>query len=466
MSKEKALAKNTLVVTIGKISTQFITFLLLPIYTAVLSTEEYGIVDLLTTLVSLLLPIITLQMEQGIFRFLIDCRKNEEEKNKLISTISVSIVIQCTVYVLSFIIFSRFINNDYKYFLLVNVIACVFSTILLQISRGLGDNVRYAKASFLMSVVTILLNILFIVGFKLGAYGMLFAICLGYVICSLYIIFTEKIYKYVHIKLFDFFLLKEVLKYSVPLIPNMISWWIVNVSDRSIITFFIGIGANGIYSAANKFSSIISTIFSVFNMTWTESASLNINEKDSTEFFNKILDFVMRVFGMLCLGIIAFMPFVFPILINEKYSEAYYQIPILILGSMFNILVSFIGSIYVAKKKTKEIAKTSIIAACINIVINIIFIKKIGLYSASISTVLAYGTMFVYRFFDVQKYIRLKFNNKIIISIILLTVLTIAVYYYRKLPLLIINAIFVTVYAIYINRKNMSIIINFIKKKN
>ena len=88
MSKGKDLAKNTAIVSIGKICTQLITFFLLPVYTAVLSNEEYGVVDLLNTLTSLLLPIATLQIEQGIFRYLLDCRENKEKQTTLITTVS------------------------------------------------------------------------------------------------------------------------------------------------------------------------------------------------------------------------------------------------------------------------------------------------------------------------------------------------------------------------------------------
>ena len=112
-----------------------------------------------------------------------------------------------------------------------------------------------------------------------------------------------------------------MLKYSIPLVPNMISWWVVDASDRTIVTSFLGIGMNGILSAATKFSNVISTLYSVFNLTWTESAAINIDSEDRDEFFSKILDFIIRFFGSLILGIIAFMPLVFSLMINEKFGD-------------------------------------------------------------------------------------------------------------------------------------------------
>ena len=465
MSKGKDLAKNTAIVSIGKICTQLITFLLLPVYTAVLSNEEYGVVDLLNTLTSLLLPIVTLQIEQGIFRYLIDCRENNEKQIKLITTIIRFMIIQSIVCIVIFLCVSPFIHNEYKYFLMANLLMGIFSSLLLQICRGLGDNATYAIGSFITGAFTVVLNVIFIVAFRWGAYGMLGATAISNFICSVYIFLKRKIYKYIKPKQFDKKILKEIIKYSVPLIPNMISWWIVSASDRTIISAVIGIAQNGIYSAANKFSGVFTTLYSVFNLTWTESASININSEDRDEFFSKILDFVIRFFGCLCLGTIAVMPFAFNILINEKFAEAYYQIPILILGSVFNILVSFVGSIYVAKKLTKEIAKTSIIAAVINIFVNIVLIKSIGLYAASISTVIAYALMFIYRWIDVKKYVKFNVNKILMFALTIMYGITIFTYYLKNSMISVVVLVIVVVFAIITNLNSVSYLKEIIKEK-
>lgn len=465
MSKGKDLAKNTAIVSIGKICTQLITFFLLPVYTAVLSNEEYGVVDLLNTLTSLLLPIVTLQIEQGIFRYLIDCRENNEKQIKLITTIIRFMIIQSIVCIVIFLCVSPFIHNEYKYFLMANLLMGIFSSLLLQICRGLGDNATYAIGSFITGAFTVVLNVIFIVAFRWGAYGMLGATAISNFICAVYIFLKRKIYKYIKPKQFDKTILKEIIKYSVPLIPNMISWWIVSASDRTIISAVIGIAQNGIYSAANKFSGVFTTLYSVFNLTWTESAAININSEDRDEFFSKILDFVIRFFGSLCLGTIAIMPFVFNILINEKFAKAYYQIPILILGSVFNILVSFLGSIYVAKKLTKEIAKTSVIAAIINIFVNIVLIKSIGLYAASISTVIAYALMFIYRWIDVKKYVKFNVNKILMLVFIIMYGITMFTYYLRNTISSIVVLVIVSIFAIIINLNSVSYLKQIVKDK-
>lgn len=465
MSQGKTLLKNTAIVSIGKICTQLITFFLLSVYTAVLTREEYGVVDLLNTLTGLFLPIITLQIEQGVFRYLIDCRDDEEKKTIVITTVMRFSLIQAFLYIMIFICASFFIKNQYKYFLMANLIICIFSSILLQICRGLGDNKKYAIGSFISGVSTVILNLIFIVVFHWGAYGMIGATIIANFMCFLYIFISKKIFEFINLKKYSKNVLKEILKYSLPLIPNMISWWIVNVSDRTIITLMLDIGQNGIYSVANKFTHVFTSLYSVFNLTWTESASLNVNSENKNDFFSRILDVTIRFFGAFSMGIIAFMPFVFPILINEKFKEAYNQIPILMIASIFNVLVSFIGTIYVAKKITKEIAKTSIFAAIINITINLLLIKYIGLYAASISTLVAYLSMFIYRYIDSRKYVKLTVNKKLISSMIILIIVSIIVYYLHNEVIQGIVAVIVTIYAIIINKNSAKFILQTIYKK-
>lgn len=470
MSREKQLLKNTLIVAIGQFCTKLITFFMLPFYTAYLSTTEYGIVDLFQTIIQLIIPLVFLQFDQAIFRFLIDIRKNEKNIKTLISTVFLTVLIITFGYTILFIFISFFINNDYKFFLLFNVIFTMFSNLLLQTCRGLGDNTTYSKGSIVTGAGTVILNVLFIAVLKFGVYGMLSATLIANFLCCVYVFVKMKLFNYISLKKYSKKILKELLKYSIPLVPNQLSWWIVTVSDRTIITMILGVAINGIYSAVNKFSTIIITLFNVFNLTWSESASLHFNDEDSSIFFNNVLDSCLRLFTCLCLSLIACMPFVFGFLIvGKEYASGYYQVPILLLSTLFNILVALFGSIYVALKKSKEVAKTSFFAAVINIVVNLLLIKNIGLYAASLSTLAGYLSMTIYRYIDVQKYIKIRFNYNFIISALLVTSIIIAFYYLNNIVLSIISLIIAIVFSFYYCfelMKNLFIVlINKIGKK-
>lgn len=465
-SREKQLIKNTGILALGKICTQFVSFFLLPLYTAYLSTKEYGVVDLLNNYITLLIPIFFFQMDQAVFRFLIDARKKEKEKTEIISTAISTVTIQTIMFVAVYLIFAIFLKNDYKIFLLTNVVVAMYASLFLQICRGLGDNMCYSLGSLMAGICTVVLNVIFIAVFKIGAYGMLTATLISNIICIVFIFIKKKIYLLFSIKHCHKKIRKELWKYSVPLIPNQLSWWIVNVSDRTIVAYVLGVGVNGIYSAANKFSGICITFFNIFNMTWSESASMHIKDNDSSVFFTNILNTTLKFFVALCLIIIAFMPFVFKLLITGKgFANAYYQIPILLIATIFNILVSLLGSVYVALKETKKIAKTSIAAAIINITTNLLMIKFIGLYAASISTVLAYLSMSIYRFIDVQKYVKIKLDKKFIAVAVVVASVIIAIYYTINTYLCILSALISLVFAFIFNIDTLRNGVHIVKYK-
>ena len=466
MNREKNLAKNTIIITIGKVCTQLITFFLLPLYTGILSTEEYGIVDLLNTLVSLLLPIVTFQVEQAVFRELIEVRGKKDKESRIISSAVITVIFQCIVYLIIFALISPFINNNYKFFLATNVVANIFLSLLLQIARGFGNNKKYAFASFISALSTIVFNVLFLVVIKLGANGMLLGTMLGQIVATIYLFVSLKLYKYLKIKDYKKEVIKSLWKYSLPLIPNAISWWVFNASDRVIASAFLGVDQNGILAASLKFSAVFITFYNIFNMSWTESISIAIKDADVSDYFNKMFNIVLRLFTAMAVGIIACMPFVFPIMINEKFSAGYGLIPISIIGSLFNVVVGLISVIYVAEINTKAIASTSIVSAVINIIVHLVLIEFIGLYAAVISTFVAFFVMSIYRLVDVSKrYIKVKIDVKFIIQSLIALIFVFVSYYINNIYLNVFVLLFAVLFAIYINKDSFDIIFKLLTKK-
>lgn len=466
MSREKNLAKNTIIITIGKICTQLITFFLLPLYTGILSTEEYGTVDLLNTLVSLLLPIVTFQVEQAVFRELIEVRGKKDKESRIISSAVITVIFQCIVYLIIFALISPFINNRYKFFLATNVIANIFLSLLLQIARGFGDNKKYAFASFISALSTIVFNVLFLVVIKLGANGMLLGTMLGQIVATIYLFISLKLYKYLKVKDYKKEVINSLWKYSLPLIPNAISWWVFNASDRVIASAFLGVDQNGILAASLKFSAVFITFYNIFNMSWTESISIAIKDEDVSDYFNKMFNIILRLFTAMAVGMIACMPFVFPIMINEKFSAGYGLVPISIVGSLFNVIVGLISVIYVAEKNTKAIASTSIVSAVINIIVHLVLIKFIGLYAAVISTFVAFFVMSIYRMIDInKKYFKINSDIKFVIQSAIALIFVFVSYYINNIYLNVFVVLFAVLFAFYINKDSFDIIFKLFTKK-
>lgn len=463
MNKKISLVKNTIIILLGKICTQMISFFLLPLYTSYLQTSEYGIVDLINTYIMLLVPIISLQLETAVFRYLIDVREKDNDKKKIISTDVFYLLIFIIIAVLLFSIITIFINIQYKWYILGIIIANMLSSNFMQIARGINKVKEYSISSVISGVSTIILNVILIVKFEFGAVGMLLAMLFANLLSALYLFFKLKLYKEISTNCIDNKIMKSMLKYSVPLIPNGISWWIMSASDRTIISIVLSTAANGIYAVSNKFSSIINGFMGIFNLSWSESASVNIDSEDKNEFFSSVCNDVLKLFGCGCLMLIAAMPFVFKILIKGDFDDAYNYIPILIVSCVFNMLASQYGSIYIAKKDTKKIAITSLIAAITNIVVNLMLIKFIKIYAAAISTAISYFVIMLYRHFDIKKYVTIKYEKGIIIKMIILFAIVLCTYYYNNF---IINVFSLITCLIFTLLTNYNIIISsFLKIK-
>lgn len=444
-NREKDLTKNTLIITIGRISTQFVSFLLLPLYTALLSTTEYGAVDLVTTLVQLFIPVSSLMIDQGVFRYLLTCNSNKDKKQTITSAI-ITLLVTSVLVIIVYGALSTFLQNRYKIWLLLILVVTAFSNLFLQIARGLKQTTDYALASFVCSASTIVLNVICIVSLHMGATGMLFATFVGNLICCIFLFFRLRVGQYIDVGAFSKESVIGQLKFSIPLVPNQLSLWVMNSSDRLIVAFFLGASANGILAVSHKFPAIYMTLFSIFQLAWHESGAIHYFDEDRDEFFTSVIKKMLSVFSTLCLSIIAVLPIVFNWFVNSSYNESYYNIPIYMIAFLFNIVIGLLGVVYVATKKTTEIAKTTIIAAILNIVVNLALVKVIGLYAASISTFIGYLVTMIYRIIDTKKYLKIKYDIKQFFVIVISAVICCFVYYLNNK---VISLIFLPLFVVF-----------------
>ncbi len=465
-NREKSFLKGTLILTVGKICTQLITFLLLPIYTNILSTKEYGIVDLFNTLVMLLTPIITLQIETAAFRDLVTNREDKRRQEEIITNSFITILISTLIYILIFLAISPFIKNEYKLYLFINVIIYVFSTWILQIARGLGDNKGYSLASFISAFFTIIFNIIFLVVINLQITGMLIGTFLGQFICVAFLFYKLKIHKYISFNLYNKKTTKSLLEYSIPLIPNVLSWWVFSVSDRVIVSGILGLEQNGILSIANKFPSLISTAYGIIHLSFSENILVHFKDKDIKDYYNKMFNMILVVFSSISIMLIAFMPIIFTLMIDTKFSNAYNLIPILVLANLFNIIVSMLGIIYNANKDTKSIANTSIIASIINVIVHFAFIKFIGVYAAVVSTFISYFVMAIYRIYTTKKrYFKIEFDITKLLYAGCILLIVILSYYLRNMILNIVSIVISIIFLLIINKGYVNFILKIVKER-
>lgn len=429
MSAQKDLVKNTIIIAAGKLSTQFLSFLLLPVYTTFLTTEAFGTVDLIMTYVAISIPLIAISVERAVFRHLIDVRKDPEGQRRIISNAVMIYLMGIIAFTGVFALVDYIITVPYGWLVYGVIVAMSLSNLLMQVSRGLGDNIKFSIASVVAGLSTIALNLVLIVGLGWGGEGMLVATAVGNVLCGMYLALALRIPGKIDRKLRDVSLQKQLLGYSAPLVPSNIAWWAISAVDRTIIAIVLGPVANGIYAAAHKFPQVFSGLFSFFSMSWQESASVHINSKSRDKFYSQTMDATIRLFGALGICIVAATGLFFDVLVGSAFHDARQYIPVLILGVFFSAILDIYSGVYIAKKMTNQVFKTSAIAAVINIAFTVSTINYLGLYAPAIAMCIAYLSMSVLRHFDLRKHVNISYKLTTIMYVAMFAGATASLYY-------------------------------------
>lgn len=464
MSRESKLAKNTAILSIGTFLPRLVSFVTLPILTGYLTKAEYGTFDLISVLVSLLLPAATLQIQTAAFRFLIDVRHDEDE----IKTIVTSIL--CFIGPTSFIALVILFLTLYTQTFSVRVFICLYFLIdilvnaTLQICRGLNQTLYYSISAIVSAIGRLIFTVAFVHWMRIGLLGAVIALCVASLLSLFYLNAKSKIYRYIDFRFYSFDKLKEMLRYSWPMVPNSMSMWVMRVSDRLVVTAVMGVAANAVYAVANKIPHLLSLAQGTFTLAWQENASVVSKDTDASEYyssmFRTMFDLMAGFFGIL----IAVTPLLFKLLIRGDYSEAYYQIPVLFMAMFFYSMSTFFGGIYVAYMRSKSVGLTTIIAAAINLITNLGTIRWIGLYAASGSTLISYMFLFIFRITNVQKIVRVHFQPKHMLWVISVMVVESVLCFFQKTTFNIVNVVVGVILFVALNRKLLHVVAMKIKR--
>lgn len=411
MGKYNYLLKNIGVLTISNFGTKFLSLILIPLYTRVLSTTEYGTYDVYFTTVSLLIPILTLNIIEALMRFLLD----KKQKKSMIFSIGLKRVIISCILVIVFVLcnyYYKFIElfNMFPVYFVLLFIGSIIYDLLSQFSRGIERVSCLAFAGALNSITMLGLNVFLLIYVKMGLEGYFIANCFAYFIPSIYLFFKLKVWKYITSET-DQILKKNMFNYSKPLVFNTIAWWINNVSDRYIVTWLCGVAANGVYSVAYKVPSILNVFQSIFNQAWTLSAVKEFDE-NSSKFYSDIYEIYNCGMVIVCSSLIAAVKIMANILFAKDFFIAWQYAPFLMLSVVFGAISGLLGGIFSAAKQSKIFAQTTIVGAVLNIVLNIVLIDYIGVVGAAISTLVSYFLVWILRYRAANRIVVLDIDIK------------------------------------------------------
>lgn len=421
-SKYKDLSKNILLFTISNFGSKIIAFLMVPLYTYVLTTSQYGEIDLISTTVQLIIPVLTVNIQDAVLRFALDKRHNPDDVLEVALRILFLGSIILGILLIG-IYYSKFFNLGINYFLFLYV-SFVFGALnnILTMYLKANDEVRIlAIFGITQTIITCLANILFLVVWKMGVNGYFIANTIGIFINDVGLICFGKIDKF-SLKNRHKILLKAMVIYSAPLILNSIAWWINNASDRYILTFFCGAAANGIYAVAYKIPTILTTVQSIFYNAWSISAIKEFDSQDKDGFLGNVYTLYSGMSILSCATILLMNRWLASILYSKEFFQAWMYTPALLVGTVFNGLALFNGCFYTVVKRTKEISVTTVLGAGVNIVLNFILIPYIGALGAAFATMIGYGITWLIRTIRMRRIVTLQVNWKIQTICILLLI--------------------------------------------
>lgn len=412
-TKFKTLFKDTFIFALGSFGSKAILFFLVPLYTKYLTAAEYGVADLVFTTSQLIMPIASIVIYEAIIRYGLVREQNPAEVLKvgmIIGTIGTAFTLMITPL---FSLYSPL--APWKWYLSTYVILHLFYNILRNYLKVKNKNKSFSLISVLQTLTMALLNILFLAVFHTGVQGYLLAnigaVGLSVILASM----AANAHKDLFQAQFNRQLCLEMIKYSVPLILNDLSWWIIHSSDKFMIEAMISASALGLFTVATKIPSLINVMISIFGQAWGISSIREIESTNDTKFYSKVLQgYMFLTFGACVLIVSIIKPFM-NVYVGENFHTAWVFVPLLLVSAVFSSISSYYGQLYGALKKSMNSMVTTLSAAILNIVLNYIFILKLGIWGAVIGTVVSYVCLAIMRILDVRRYLPIVINYPLLI---------------------------------------------------
>lgn len=411
MNRYRYLLKNIGLLTLSSFATKLLSFFLVPLYTNILSTTEYGTYDLFNTTIGVLLPILTLNIQEAVMRFSID---SKYDRKSIVTVAAKYLIFSNFIVILGLLVNYVFtfslIAKQYAIFFFLMFLSQSLSGMITMYVRGIDKISDLSVSSVIASVITICLNVSFLVFFHWGLIGYFMANIIGPMVQSLYLIIKAHVLGDIQLRRAYQSEKNEMVNYSKPLIANSIAWWVNNASDRYVVVFFCGLAENGIYSVASKIPSILNIFQTIFNQAWTLSAVKDFDPEDRNGFFSNTYKVYNCMMVVLCSGIIAFDKILAGFLYAKDFFIAWKYVPWLTIAIVFGAMSGYIGGFFAAVKDSKIFAKSTVYGAITNIILNLILTPIMGALGAAIATAVSYFEVWIFRYLHSRRYIKIKVN--------------------------------------------------------
>ena len=469
-NKYTKLISNIAYFFVCTVLVKLVSYILLPICTEHMSTQEYGEADLIVSTINFVYPLVMLGIGGSVLRYGMD---ENYSKNKLLTVAQKMVLCNCMI-VFLVIPFSYLFGDYGKYIYIIPIVVLLTNetNLLNDFCKSIDNTKLIVWGSGINAVVKVVFVLLFVKFLRLGAMGMLW----GYMIASL----VNTIFLLIASKAVSYFIRdikreeekkyrKDILKYGIPLVPNSLAWWILQLSDRYMVAYFVGAAANGLYAVAYKIPSILNAVVSIFSQAWQLSVIQEADSKESINYYNRIY----RYYCAVCYGgtaaIIVCTKFFAKMMFQNEFYDAWRYVPILMIAAVIKCQEEFFGPFYFANKQTSKYFTSSVLGAGINIVLNFIMIPTMGIMGASISTVISYYVTYIFRAVYAKKIygVELDFIRGLSSQIVLLLQVLAWAYVDAQLIVYALNILIVSFFLVLYRKEVIEIVgmmVTFIKK--
>lgn len=405
-ARNKYLIKNTAIFAIGNMGTRMINFFMVPLYTYALSTEQYGAINTITSICSILIPLVMCNIGESVRRFLLD---KESDKYGIQAVELFWLAFGAIVSSLMYIVLRLLpFFSQYALEMSLYVLFNAFVSTSLDYLRGKEMLKTYTACSLFQTILIASLNILFLVKLHYGIHGYLWSYVIAYLVCGLIAFITGKQFADIRKIRFNKALFIEMSKFSITLVPNSLMWWITNASDKIMVTYFVSAAANGIYSISTKLPTLLSTLNTILMQAWQYSAIKELDSSDKVEYNNKMFRFYVATVSVVCAGLLLINRPFMSIYVAPAFRSAWHYSPLLICSSTMATLGTFVGTSYYVQKDMKGNLKSATVGAIVNVCLNLLLIPGLKVTGAAIATFISYVVVFIYRVRDTHKYLPLN----------------------------------------------------------
>ncbi|MBC2079891.1 oligosaccharide flippase family protein [Listeria booriae] len=462
-SKYKKLFQNTILFSIGSMGSKLISLLLAVVFTHHLNPQEYGEVELISVIINLCLPFVTLSIYDAVLRFVM-----KEDENQ--GSVLLNGLIICAFVGLFFlsgsVIGILFFGLDMDTLVIAAIIfAQATNLVFAQYARGTGRIKLYVINGLLTAIMIFSIVSVLIVFFHVGIMGYFIGMVIAFTFSNIMLFsLSGNIAKKLAKSPRDGALMKRMLAYSLPLIPNTLMWWVMDTSDRLIIQSVLGLTANGYYAVANKIPVILNTLSSIFMQAWQLTAIEEGSQKDRDRFYSSVFNALasfMIIAGALILSVLKWG---FGVGLGSAFFEAWKFVPIQLFAVMFASFSGFLGVIYAVQMRTNQVFITSLVGALLNVGLNLVLIPRIGLYGAAIATTVSFFFVWLVRLVQTRKYVKIRIQYITLIPAICVLAIQALFLYQSKVPELLSNTLAVSLLLL-INLRNLQFIIQNVRLK-